>query len=114
MYNTFCSSLKRYSRAVIIGSDCPSLTEHDLEQALTALDWPKSCVLAPAEDGGYVLIGLNQPQALLFDGIAWGTAQVFEQTLARVRQLNLDYFELNRQWDLDTPADLVRYRSSSG
>lgn len=111
MQHAFCSALKRYSRALLIGCDCPSLIEHDLEQALMALDQPKSCVLAPAEDGGYVLIGLNQPHSGLFSGVDWGTRQVFAQTRGRIEQLNLHYIELKQQWDLDEPADLARYRS---
>jgi rSAM/selenodomain-associated transferase 1 len=113
MHHAFCSALNRYSRALIIGCDCPSLTADDLEQALTALDQPKSSVLAPAEDGGYVLIGLDQPHSRLFSGISWGSRHVFEQTRACIDQLNLRYFELRQQWDLDKPADLIRYRSSS-
>ncbi|NOT11185.1 MAG: glycosyltransferase [Methylococcaceae bacterium] len=113
MRNAMASVLDRYTAAVLIGCDCPSMTENDLEQALTALDRPNSCVLAPAEDGGYVLIGLNQPQSRVFDNIAWGTELVYAQTRARIDQLNLNFVELKQQWDLDTPEDLLRYRSGS-
>ena len=111
MHHAFCSALNRYASALIIGCDCPSLTEQDLEQALAALVQPQSCVLAPADDGGYVLIGLNQPQAELFKNISWGTEQVLEQTRARLESLNFHYVELKQQWDVDTPMDLIRYRS---
>lgn len=111
MHHAFCSALRRYVRALIIGCDCPSLTEQDLEQALTALDRPNSCVLAPAEDGGYVLIGLNQPYSELFNDIGWGTEQVLEQTRVCLEKSNLHYVELRQQWDLDNPVDLLRYRA---
>ncbi len=111
MHHAFCSALSRYASALIIGCDCPSLTKQDLEQALAALVQPQTCVLAPAEDGGYVLIGLNQPQSELFKNISWGTEQVFEQTRARLASLNFQYVELRQQWDVDTPLDLIRYRS---
>jgi uncharacterized protein len=110
MNHAFCSALNTYSRALLVGCDCPSLTEQDLEEALTALSEGMSCVLAPAEDGGYVLIGLNRPQPELFDNVSWGTHQVLEQTLARIKQNNLRFQELNKQWDIDTPEDLARYR----
>lgn len=113
MHHAFCSALNRYSSALIIGCDCPSLTEQDLEQALAALVQPQSCVLAPAEDGGYVLIGLNQPQPELFKNISWGTEQVLEQTRVRLETLSFHYVELRQQWDVDTPMDLIRYRSLS-
>ncbi len=61
MHRAFCSALAEYSHALLMGCDCPSLTGQDLEQALTALNQENDVVLAPAEDGGYVLIGLNQP-----------------------------------------------------
>ena len=111
MNNAFCRALNSHSRAVIIGCDCPSLTERDLEAALAALNQKSSCVLAPAEDGGYVLIGLNQPQPELFDNMPWGTEQVLEQTRSRIKHANLRYQELKQQWDVDTPADLARYRA---
>jgi len=109
MNHAFCEALNRYSRALIIGCDCPSLNEQDLEEALTALNQKDCCVLAPAEDGGYVLIGLNQPHPELFDNMPWGTERVLEQTRTRIRQYNLRLHVLKQQWDLDTPADLARY-----
>ncbi|MGZ8192527.1 MAG: TIGR04282 family arsenosugar biosynthesis glycosyltransferase, partial [Methylobacter sp.] len=95
----------------LIGCDCPSLTECDLEEALTALNREKCCVLAPAEDAGYVLIGLNRPHPELFVNMPWGTAQVLNKTRTHIKHLNLRYHELEEQWDLDTPKDLARYRA---
>jgi len=112
MNNAFCLALNSYSRALIIGCDCPSLTEQDLEAALTALNQENSCVLSPAEDGGYVLIGLNQPHPELFDNMPWGTEQVLEHTRIRIKQYNLCYQELKQQWDLDTHEDLERFRQA--
>ena len=111
MNNAFSRALNNHSRALIIGCDCPSLTEQDLEAALTALHQESQCVLAPAEDGGYVLIGLNQPQPELFDNMPWGTERVLEQTRARIKHANLHHQELKQQWDVDTPEDLARYRA---
>ena len=111
MNNAFSSALKHNSRALIIGCDCPSLTATDLDAALAGLNQVISCVLAPAEDGGYVLIGLNQPHPELFDNIPWGTGQVFEYTRTRIKKYNIGYQDLKQQWDLDTPEDLARYRA---
>ena len=111
MNNAFCRALNSYSSALIIGCDCPSLTTHDLEAALTALNQENCCVLAPAEDGGYALVGLNQRHPELFDNMPWGTELVYEQTCLRLNQYNLHYHALKMQWDLDTPEDLARYRA---
>jgi len=63
-----------------MGCDCPSLTSQDLEEALTALQQGDDVVLAPAEDGGYVLIGMIQTHPELFTNMPWGTPYVLEQT----------------------------------
>jgi uncharacterized protein len=110
MHHAFGQALARFSSAIIIGCDCPSLTSDDLDQALSLLTQGKQCVFAPAEDGGYVLIGLKQSQATLFDNMPWGTNEVLGLTRARLQSLNLDFQELNTQWDLDTVDDLRRYR----
>jgi uncharacterized protein len=111
MNNAFCSAFNSYSRALLIGCDCPSLTIQDLEIAITTLNQRRCCVLAPAEDGGYVLIGLNQLAPELFDNMPWGTDRVLEQTRARIKHDNLNHYELKEQWDVDTPKDLRRYQA---
>lgn len=111
MHHAFCSALAGYSQALLMGCDCPSLTGQDLEEALMALKQEDEVVLAPAEDGGYVLIGLNQPHPELFDNMPWGTELVLEQTRNRIEHHKLRHHELTEQWDLDTPKDLKRYRA---
>jgi len=111
MHHAFCSALADYSHALLMGCDCPSLTEQDLEQALTALNQENEVVLAPAEDGGYVLVGFNRPHPELFDDMPWGTARVLNQTRNRIEHYKLSHHELIEQWDLDTPEDLERYRA---
>ncbi|MEE7626281.1 TIGR04282 family arsenosugar biosynthesis glycosyltransferase [Methylobacter sp. Wu8] len=110
MHHAFCSAFADYSIALLIGCDCPSLTGQDLEQALTALNRGNEVVLAPAEDGGYVLIGFNRPQPELFDNMPWGTSRVLDETRDRIARHRLRHHELREQWDLDTPEDLERYR----
>ena len=56
-------------------------TVQDLQDAARALG-SHDAVLQPAQDGGYVLIGLRRPQPRLFDAIDWGSPRVAEQTLA--------------------------------
>lgn len=111
MHDAFCSALAHYRHAVLIGCDCPSLTEADLATAFDGLAQGIDVVLAPAEDGGYVLIGLGQAHPELFHGVAWGTSVVLNQTRERIRQHHLQSIELREQWDVDTPADLLRYYS---
>lgn len=108
MHHAFCNALKNHRRVLLMGCDCPSLTSHDLHEALVALQ-DNAVVLAPAEDGGYVLIGLNQAQPTLFENMPWGTSQVLAQTRQQLLAFSLNHHELKLQWDVDTPEDLGRY-----
>lgn len=110
MQHAFCDALARFKHALLIGCDCPSLTQNDLELGINYLRKKFECVLAPAEDGGYVLIGLNRPQAELFEIIPWGSADVFSVTAAKIDQLSLKVTCLSRQWDVDTFDDYLKYR----
>lgn len=109
MQNAFSDAFGRYRHAVLMGCDCPSLTGDDLRQAFTALRNGKDAVLAPTEDGGYVLIGLNAPQPALFANMRWGHDQVMAETRRRANDAKLSWLELDRQWDVDWIADWQRY-----
>lgn len=114
MLNAFSDALSSYRHAVLIGCDCPSLTVDDLREALAALQNGSDAVIAPAEDGGYVLIGLNAPKPALFSGMSWGNEQVMVQTRYRAAGASLAVHELARQWDVDTVEDWHRYLSGKG
>ena len=112
MYLAFKRVLRSHSCAVLIGSDCPALRPSDLRAAARALREGADAVLAPAEDGGYPLIGLRRPSRRLFDGIPWGSSTVLERTRTRLRQLGWRWKELRILWDVDRPEDVARLRKS--
>ncbi len=93
---------------LMIGSDCPCIDESYLKAALEQLADGIDVVLGPAEDGGYVLIGLNASNNRLFSDIDWGTDRVLVQTLSRTRELGLSSVCMDALWDVDRPADLDR------
>jgi uncharacterized protein len=93
------------SKVIIIGTDCPELDRNILADAFDALD-RHNLVLGPAVDGGYYLIGLNRFIPELFQGIHWGTAEVFAQTQNIARQLGLNVYNLPALNDIDRPEDL--------
>jgi uncharacterized protein len=101
-------AVKRKLPGIIIGSDCPSLTAADLRAAAAALQQGWDAVLGPAEDGGYVLLGMRRYDSSLFAGLAWGTGQVLAETRARLRRLGWRWQELAERWDVDLPEDLQR------
>ncbi len=96
-------------RVVLVGTDCPDLTPGLLDAAANALE-SHDLVLGPSADGGYWLIGMNRPLPV-FDGVAWSTESVLDQTLALARRQNLDVHLLPTRRDVDLPEDLDAVRS---
>lgn len=108
MHRALASALRRGPTAVLIGVDIPSLGPVDLTDAVAALSAGQDAVLAPALDGGYVLIGVRRTHPLLFDDIAWSTGQVLDQTRSRLASLGWRWCELRAHADLDRPEDWLR------
>lgn len=93
---------------LVIGTDCPALTELHLRGAANALREGNDVVIIPAEDGGYVLIGTRTPQPAIFADIAWGTNTVLADTRTRVIEQRLSLIEQPPLWDVDTEAEYAR------
>ncbi len=111
MSEAFRRGLRLHRRMLLAGSDCPALTPADFRRAARLL---RGCdaVLAPAEDGGYPLIGLARHSAALFDGVEWSSPKVMRQTRNRLAALGWRWRELRTVWDVDRPEDLVRLRAA--
>lgn len=112
MVRAFERSLRSHRHVVLIGSDCAVLRPADLRAAAGALRRGADAVLAPAEDGGYALIGLRRVSRRLFQGIAWGGPGVLAQTRRRLARLRWRWKELRTVWDVDRPEDVARLRRS--
>src|SRR5690606_12421638 len=95
---------------LIIGTDCPVLTPAHLQQAADALQ-ARDAVLIPAEDGGYVLIGLARPLPAVFERVDWSTDSVLAQTRERLREAGATWQELPTLWDVDEPDDWQRWQA---
>jgi rSAM/selenodomain-associated transferase 1 len=106
------TALTAHARVLLIGSDCPALTPRHLRRADKALRGGADAVLAPAEDGGYVLIGLSRFDPRLFEDIAWGGHDVLEATRVRLCALGWRWEELETLWDVDRPEDYQRLMES--
>ncbi len=104
---TFCEPVKH---AVLIGSDFPDLDIEVIREAFTALQ-ENEVVIGPATDGGYYLIGFqkNAVSSDIFNGVEWGTSQVFQQTLALIQAAKLRYHTLPAWQDIDTYDDLLAF-----
>lgn len=110
MADAFKKTLMKADMAILMGTDCPSLSPEDLKEAVTFLHQGNHAVIGPAEDGGYVVIGLRQYDPSLFEGISWGTGAVLEETRRRLGRLRWNWHELPEKWDVDRPEDVERLR----
>jgi len=108
MASAASAALRDHARVLLIGSDCPALTARHLRQASKALLAGAAAVLVPAEDGGYVLLGLTRSDKRLFEGVTWGSDTVLAETRARLRGLGWRWHELKTLWDVDRPEDYER------
>ena len=111
MHYALQSALRQAAFAVLIGTDCPEMNAAYLQRACQLLDDGSAVVLGPADDGGYVLIGVRSCDERLFRAIPWGSNRVLQLTRERLRALQLRHTELDSLWDLDRPEDLRRWRS---
>jgi hypothetical protein len=97
-------------RTVIIGSDSPDISETTLTEAFNELE-SNDCVVGPAFDGGYYLIGFNSRAIQkkwyrAFQDIEWSTERVFDQTLTRFTENDITFGVLERMSDVDLPEDI--------
>jgi rSAM/selenodomain-associated transferase 1 len=90
---------------LLIGTDCPTLDRHHLLEAARALE-THDAVIHPAEDGGYVLLGLTRFDKSLFEDIAWSTPAVAAETIARIHRLGWSLATGETLRDVDEPRDL--------
>jgi rSAM/selenodomain-associated transferase 1 len=100
-----------FASVCVLNSDSPTLPTGLLEQAASILAMPgERAVMAPAEDGGYTLLGMKAARAALFTDIDWSTDRVADQTRARANAIGLQLVELPRWYDVDDAASLCRLR----
>jgi rSAM/selenodomain-associated transferase 1 len=111
MAHAIADGLQRAEKILLVGTDCPAMKASDLHAAAAALSNKIDAVFIPVADGGYALVGANKNIASAFASIDWSTAQVMQQTRARLRQAKLRWHELPELWDVDTPQELLALRA---
>ena len=110
MANAFADLINAgFKRVVLIGSDLPPIALEIFTEAFESLTRASpSVVLGPSADGGYYLVGLNEPLPAIFDGITWSHPDVLERTRDRLFALRIPYKLLPSCYDIDTIDDLRR------
>ena len=101
----YAFSLKA-KRVVVIGSDSPTLPEEMVNRAFSLLE-ETDCVLGPATDGGYYLVGQQSPGYPIFSSIEWSRAGVLRQTAERIAACHARLALLSPWYDVDTLNDLT-------
>lgn len=106
----FRELLRRHQRALVIGTDSPTLPERVLLQALHALRG-FDAVLGPCPDGGFYLIGLRRLADGAFEGVRWGSESAFEDMRANLVARNFSCSILKPLPDVDRPEDVEKLSS---
>lgn len=91
---------------IFIGADAPELTYDHLAWAVDQVRASRYAMI-PAYDGGYVLIGIPDGRAPLFQGISWSTPHVARQTRRAAGRQGVVISERPALHDIDTPEDLA-------
>lgn len=95
-------------KAVLIGTDCPVITVEILESAFDSLS-KNDVVLGPAGDGGYYLVGMKKECLEIFQGINWGSSEVLNETISKLKKINLSLSLVEILDDIDRPEDVKLY-----
>ncbi len=98
-----------YRRAVIIGSDIPSVRAENISRAFDSLN-ESDIVIGPSSDGGYWLIGMRKYIPESFGISSWGNSSVFDETAETLHGLGISFVMIETLDDIDTPEDLIRYK----
>ncbi|NND77435.1 MAG: glycosyltransferase [Flavobacteriales bacterium] len=105
MRNAFLENYD-FEKIVLIGSDCLEINEDIIEDAFLALE-ENDCVIGPANDGGYYLIGSRGERLLpIFRDKEWSTENVLLDTILDLKKHDLSYHLLEELSDIDEEKDL--------
>jgi uncharacterized protein len=110
MGNVFAAAFAEgFREVVMVGSDVPDLPPEFIDEAFSAFD-DHDAVLGPACDGGYYLIGFRREgdRDRIFDGLPWGTKEIFTLQMKRFREQGLRVYILPLWQDIDTLVDLKK------
>lgn len=103
---------QNFSPLVVIGTDSPTLPSEYIKVAIKILQEKLTdAVIGETEDGGFYLLGLNQPNQQIFQNVRWSSPETLLQTVRNIKQLNLHLTTLPVWYDVDTPEDLRRLKT---
>lgn len=98
-----------FDRAVIVGTDHPTLPLDFLGLAFDELTTRRTVTIGPSDDGGFYALGLRELSPALFAGMTYSHDRVLADTLDRAD--GLDVTLLPPWYDVDDAASLDRLRA---
>jgi rSAM/selenodomain-associated transferase 1 len=99
-----------YQRVIVIGSDLPDVPATLIDKAFEQLD-TFDAVIGPSDDGGYYLLGFRKETFLpdIFHNMTWSTADVYTETVERIKKAGRTFFQLPEWSDVDDVHDLYQF-----
>jgi rSAM/selenodomain-associated transferase 1 len=98
-----------HRNVILIGSDLPPVPLETLQSGFAELArGERQIVLGPSRDGGYYLIGMNQPAPEIFSAMTWSHEGVLAATTEKLDRLDRRYHLLPEWFDIDTVDDIAR------
>ena len=85
---------------ILLGGDCPSITQKHLENIASRLEQGKE-LLGPATDGGYWTMGLRSPFPQVFQHMPWSTPEVANLTRRKFQEHQRPLLEIDTLEDVD-------------
>jgi rSAM/selenodomain-associated transferase 1 len=97
-----------HQKVVLINSDGPTLPVAYLNAAFEQLSDDRDIVIGPSEDGGYYLIGMQQPITQILRSVEMSTPNVTQDTLMLAERASLVVHMLPEWYDVDDANTLQR------
>lgn len=102
-----------YSHICAIGTDCPTLSPHDITQAFFLLEHGFDTVIGPAHDGGYYLIACNRNSLDIFSATQWSSPSLLDETVEILESGSLRYRLLKPRFDIDHMEDYLQWKKEN-
>lgn len=100
-----------YKSCILIGTDIPELETESFEYAFSMLT-EYDMVIGPSLDGGYHLIGMNEPHSEPFEaGVNTSTGMEVSDTIAAAEAEGLKCFVVDSYQDMDDREAIRGYRA---
>ena len=110
MYHAFMDVfLRGYDACLLTGSDIPDLSDKQFKEAFSILK-KKDLVFGPSLDGGYYLVGMKRPEAVVFDHKTYSHDKVLKEAIGSAKEAGLSYDLCDPLSDLDLYEDIVAFR----